>query len=520
MKNIIKTKITLVVSFILLSLTTQGNAAQQQMYYSSGFGVQPAWQNPKQNMGERQSKPGYVKHVWEPGTTLPVRTREGILTVINLPDWERIREAFIGDKAFFDGRPISKNSFVISPVDGRAGADTNLVLIGDSGNKYVFYLTSEPVSAKSITDNIVDIQVPHVYKSGVQIADGMSFSGTSGSGTGGISNFLKTSYSAVGDPDEPELNEDFGWIKSIPLDPTKLRFDMEIFVPNPDDYVIAPERVWRDDIYTYVDFGDKAINMPQRPVPAILIEGGEAPVGFRTDGPNGRLMIIEAVGDFVLRNGQRIVCIKKREKPFVVATEPDTLTTYENAVATPMISPAAGGAGNIPPIDVPQVGMMPMQGMPSQPGMPNQNIMMPGSQYQAPSVGTPGYNATLQQNPIPKQQLPRGAFLPDKNTSLVYSDKAGDIAVELGAAPNVKDLEYKLQNLREGLGKKFDEIFGNLEPFYTIEIEGVDELGQKPSRDKEIYRLRMGPIDTVEEGDAICTELMSYNIPCSIVRSQ
>ena len=48
------------------------------------------------------------------------------------------------------------------------------------------------------------------------------------------------------------------WIKSIPLDPSKFRFDIEIYVPNPDDVVIAPERVWRDDIFTYIDLGEKA----------------------------------------------------------------------------------------------------------------------------------------------------------------------------------------------------------------------------------------------------------------------
>ena len=92
------------------------------------------------------------------------------------------------------------------------------------------------------------------------------------------------------------------------IDPSEFRFDLDIFVPNPDDYVIAPERVWRDRIFMYIDFGDKVISMTQRPVVSLLVEGGESPVGFRTDGEDGRLLIVEAVGDMVLRSGQRLIC--------------------------------------------------------------------------------------------------------------------------------------------------------------------------------------------------------------------
>ena len=122
------------------------------------------------------------------------------------------------------------------------------------------------------------------------------------------------------------------------IDPSEFRFDLDIFVPNPDDYVIAPERVWRDRIFTYIDFGDKVIAMTQRPVVSLLVEGGESPVGFRTDGEDGRLLIVEAVGDMVLRSGQRIVCIKKREKPFLIADTASVMALAEANVAQCMLS--------------------------------------------------------------------------------------------------------------------------------------------------------------------------------------
>lgn len=60
--------------------------------------------------------------------------------------------------------------------------------------------------------------------------------------------------------------------------------------------MIAPERVWRDDIFTYIDLGKKALNMMQRPVVSMIVERIEVPVGFRTKGPDNRLIIVEGVG--------------------------------------------------------------------------------------------------------------------------------------------------------------------------------------------------------------------------------
>jgi len=132
----------------------------------SGFGVQNAWDNPMQNIGDDQSKPGFQKVNWEPGIIIPLRLRDGMLTIINFPEWETIRDAYVGDKDFFDGRPVERNTFMITPVDGRAMADTNLFIFGQSGNKYVFYLRSEPFTTERITSSIVDVNVPIRFRKG------------------------------------------------------------------------------------------------------------------------------------------------------------------------------------------------------------------------------------------------------------------------------------------------------------------------------------------------------------------
>ena len=124
MKNILR------LTILLLSFLIKPTFVFAQEYTAAGFGTQTAWDNPMQNMGENQTKPGYQKIQWEPGSVMPIKLRDGMLTVINFPEWETIKDAYVGDRDFFDGRPVEKNVFMISPVDGRAMADTNLFIFG------------------------------------------------------------------------------------------------------------------------------------------------------------------------------------------------------------------------------------------------------------------------------------------------------------------------------------------------------------------------------------------------------
>ena len=274
--------------------------------YAAVYGVQDAWDNPTANMAAGSIKPGYAQLTWSAGSVLPIKLRNGMVTMISLPNGEQIADAVVGNQDLFqiDATQGDRTMFM-SPTGSNQGSDTNMIVTGQSGNKYIFYLRSEPSNSSEITYSQVDIMLDG--NGALPMANATTTSG------GAKSIFQKSApqTSVVGAD-----GEDYGWIKSMKIDPSEFRFDLDIFVPNPDDYVIAPERVWRDRIFTYIDFGDKVIAMTQRPVVSLLVEGWESPVGFRTDGEDGRLLIVEAVGDMVLRSGQRIVCIKKREKPF------------------------------------------------------------------------------------------------------------------------------------------------------------------------------------------------------------
>ena len=501
-------------TFILLFSIFVQPAFSQEAPTAAGFGTQSAWDNPMQNMGENQTKPGYQKIQWEPGSVMPIKLRDGMLTVINFPEWETIKDAYVGDKDFFDGRPVEKNVFMISPVDGRAMADTNLFIFGNSGNKYVFYLKSEPLNTEKITSSVIDIAVPYKYRKG-------SSSASSSAGGNNFSSMKSImggqSFKETGDNDWE--GEDFGWIKSINVDPTDFRFDLDVFVPNPDDYIIAPERVWRDNVFTYIDFGEKALNMNQRPVVSLLVEGGESPVGFRTEGPQSRLLVVEAIGDLVLRNGGRLVCIKLRSKPYLLSNPPppQNLLAVSGSTGAPVegVDYMASGTEVIGG----GYGAYGMQG-----GYQGyQDMSMNAYAYpQQMSVGMMpsgmGYYSEAENQAIYKSMTSKpktnASVLPNHYVPLVKQSNQ-NVSVEIFKGKSVVELETKWLELSEKL-PWLDEYT----PFYSVETSGVDEIGQQRYYGGELYRLRIGPFGKIEVADEICQKLSLQNVPCAVVRAQ
>lgn len=286
----------------------QGNYAATNLNYlgSGALGMmQSAWKDPMQHMGEGQTRPGYTKYYWTPELVLPVRVREGMYTLINFPAWEILENVYLGDAQSFNAEIQGPTSLMVYPEASQfVGVDTNMIVFGRSGNKYVFYVQSETVNTDRITNAIIDIEV--VNKK--QDATGSAVVG--GGGHINANTYAQDGTSVDATYTRNLQKED--WIEKIPVDPTKFRFDIEVYVPNPDDIIIAPERVWRDNIFTYIDLGEKALTAVQRPIVTLIVERSETPVGFRAAGPNNRLIIVEGMGDMVLRSGKRIVCLKLR----------------------------------------------------------------------------------------------------------------------------------------------------------------------------------------------------------------
>lgn len=477
--------------------------------------TQAAWENPNANMAAGSIKPGYAQLSWSPGTVLPLKLRNGMVTMVTLPNGEQIADAVVGDKELFQIKGTQGDrTLYLTPMQATE-SDTNMIVTGQSGNKYIFYLTNAGIESDEISYSQVDV----VLDNGASVGGGASTTARAGSGMNSIFTAEKPASSTVGVD-----GEDYGWIKSMKIDPSEFRFDLDIFVPNPDDYVIAPERVWRDKIFTYIDFGDKVIAMTQRPVVSLLIEGGESPVGFRTDGQDGRLLIVEAVGDMVLRSGQRIVCIKKREKPFLIADTASVMALAEANVAQSMMS--GQSLSNV----AYNADMAAMYGAPMDySGTPmymsnTANAMGTGTYmpagYSMPVTQVSGGSSATSM--IPTKRETAGAYLPQSNIPLIASNQSG-VAVEFASDTSVKALDdYWSELLAKFSG---DSGSGLLTPyqnkvFYAVDEQGVGDLGSGASAAR-LYRLRIGPIADIDTAQTLCDKLMKFQVSgCKVVRIQ
>ena len=461
-------------------------------------GVQQAWDNPNANMADGSVKPGYAQLTWSAGTTLPIKLRSGMVTMINLPQGEQIEDGIIGNDGLFKVESNKGGSTIlINPLETNLGGDTNLIVTGKSGNKYLFYLRSEPQNSSEITYSQVDI-VTDGYSGSV----GQQSSGVEGS-SGSIFAKAKTGGGIVGTD-----GDDYGWIKTVKIDPSEFRFDLDIFVPNPDDYVIAPERVWRDRIFTYIDFGDKVIAMTQRPVVSLLIEGGESPVGFRTDGENGRLLIVEATGDMVLRSGQRIVCIKQRAKPFLISDTKSVMALAESNVMQKQVQSLNANYG-----------------MAQQPQMVSTNGYGVAPTYSYGTTGPQGaavYGSATGVNLLPANRNTAGAYLPQTDIPLVPSNQVG-VAVELKSDTSVKALNDYWNDLLARFSG--EDGSGLLTPyinmvFFAVDEQGVGSLGGSGTTAR-LYRLRIGPMGDIATAQGLCDKLTKFNgTSCNVVRVQ
>lgn len=514
---------------------SQGMYQPMNMGYTgiSSLGMmQSAWLDPLQNLGEGQSKPAYSRYYWSPDLVLPVRLREGMLTLVNFPEWELVEDVYIGDSKTFDARISGPNTLLLYPKSGAmVGVDTNIMVFGRSGNKYAFYARSEGVNTERLTNSIIDIEVVDAEKNG-----GPAGSIGSGSSGGRVNaSAYRADNSKSADSLFTKRNQKEDWIQNIPLDPTKFRFDIEVYVPNPDDVVIAPERVWRDDIFTYIDFGEKALNMVQRPIVTLIVERVETPVGFRSAGPNNRLIIVEGVGDMVLRNGKRLICLKLRRADdagleYVEYAEsddwqvPQPLPSGKQAKASSKggavqgfgsadgnggsmynAGAAAGGNGTNAMGGATFVGV-------------DVNAAGSASDGNSLNVGGKGtgkgglnIDYSKMHRVDNKGKMPAGnnPFADYRYGSGFEGDDVASISVELGTDSDVGNLE----NLWGELSRKYSSALGGYQPFYSVDAP-ADGQG------RELFHLRIGPVQSIDAGDEICSQLGRNGVFCSVVRIQ
>ena len=88
-------------------------------------------------------------------------------------------------------------------------------------------------------------------------------------------------------------------------------------------------------------------------------------------------------------------------------------------------------------------------------------------------------------------------------------DDTASISVELGTDADVNNLE----NLWSELSKKYSALLSQYQPFYSVDAP-ADGQG------KELFHLRIGPVQSIDAGDSICSQLGRNGVFCSVVRVQ
>ncbi len=268
--------------------------------------IQKKWNAPISSSG--QTAPGIMRYVWRPDFVMPVRTREFMTTTIELPSWENVDRIILGDTMVFEAVRVKPNILVVRP--SHSGADTNMTVIGVSGNIYNFYVRSEGWNSTQITDFTVYITAnnPIQNKNDALTSLANDANNASAAPFDPTAVMNPAPAAAPGTPVAPD------YIRKIAFDPANLRFDLKIYAPTPDDIEIAPLRVFTDGVWTYFDYGELADSV-RRPVIYRVVDGVDSMVNTRTVGPKGNIMIAEATGNFTLRNGTRVVCVYSSGAP-------------------------------------------------------------------------------------------------------------------------------------------------------------------------------------------------------------
>lgn len=314
---------TLLISAVALiaiasSSVASAQSKQQKAQQSGDYGeinldylkpvgqIQNAWSNPNQNKAPHQETPGYSRFEYKPDKIIPLRLREAMNTTVRFPADELIEDLYVSDPMAFEAIIPRPNVVMIRVI--QPGADGNVIAMGKSGNLYQFYVRGEGANTKVITDMSVDIMV--TTRPNLAMPASM----------GGVAR----SASAH------DLKVEADWLRSIGFKPENIVHDLGIFVPEDHSAGIAPERVFRDGQYTYIDYGANADAINEWPVASLIVQGVETPVNVRTAGPNGRMLVVEGVGDIVLRNGLKIVCIKRTS-----GTTKPAIATFNQTVRTP-----------------------------------------------------------------------------------------------------------------------------------------------------------------------------------------
>ena len=225
--------------------------------------------------------------------TYKIRLRSFMTSVIHLPSWEEVHAFTLGDSHIFSFQVLSDKKNIGIIQNKFAGADSNLTIIGKSGNIYNFYIRVDNVKSSFLPQNVVYIQAPQP-KTPALPKQKLSHSVKKGQ-PANVSDYLRAIDSAS--PRQLETRQD-------------LDFRYVIYI---NEDMIPPTKVFSDGYWTYFKIGsEKNLDKIEDDLPALFMvnsEGAEVPANIRV--VNGYLIAEQTGKAWVLRQGEKYLCIQK-----------------------------------------------------------------------------------------------------------------------------------------------------------------------------------------------------------------
>ena len=221
-----------------------------------------------------------------------IRTRELMVSTVVLPEDRRIEQVDLGDPVGFEIQTRGGTMVVVRP---RAfGIDTNMNVYTDKG-VMSFYLRAEGFDSDHVPDLVVRIEP------GDPLAESA----------------IKPPAPTISHPREPRgslirpldldnlRNPLMDGSGDIAFDPAKLRGWGQYKLSGAES--LRPETVFRDDHFTYVNFGDRWTGI-ELPVAFVVIDGIDETVNTRIQ---GQTLIIESTATLIsLKSGESYLCIE------------------------------------------------------------------------------------------------------------------------------------------------------------------------------------------------------------------
>lgn len=268
---------------------------------------------------ERPRTSGQVQDVWEgskpedavyvtdlcTGCTYKVRTREHMVTIIELPRGEVIDGApDLGDKTGFRVSPRGDRRLAVQPVGH--GYDSSLIVYGKSGTVYPFYLRAEGFNSINIPDLVVRIN-GSVLIDGDPAVGGFDDKGKRAGALAPMVVPTAPADQAVAGLKNTNPSTPAGdFVANAPFDPNALRGWGEYKLWGSDD-TLKPETVFRDDHFTYVRFGKRWKDV-ELPTAYVVVDGIDELVNTRVQ---GETFIIESTRPLItLKSGSSYMCIQ------------------------------------------------------------------------------------------------------------------------------------------------------------------------------------------------------------------